>query len=331
MKPSTISRVATSLIKAQIPFYVKGPVGAGKSQLIQQVCDELGYELRDVRLSQMDPTDIKGFPCPDNAKGVMKWLPPDFFPPMNAKTKGLIFMDELSSAPQATQAAAYQLTLDRRVGNYILPKGWTVAAAGNRDIDRSIVNRMPAALANRLVHLDYDVDLDDFVAHAMKSGIEPSLIAFLRFKSNLLHSFDPQQNPIAFPTPRTWFKADQITKLNMTSNDEYETLKGTVGEGAATEYKAFMKVIKDLPTLDEINLTPETTRVPESPSTLYALSTTLSMATTKTSFPRFMKYVERMPVEFQVTYMRDTLKLTNDVKLDKCFTAWAAVHHDVLL
>lgn len=331
MKPSQAARIARTLIKIKSPFFMRGPVGAGKSQLMRQICDEMGLEMRDVRLSQMDPTDIKGFPCPDQAKGVMKWLPPDFFPPMKAKTKGLLFLDELSSAPQAVQAAAYQLTLDRAVGNYVLPEGWAIAAAGNRDIDRSIVNRMPAALANRLHHIDYEVDLDDWVAHAMGAKIAPELIAFLRFKSNLLHNFDPTQNPLAFPTPRSWFMADSLIKANMSAADEYECLKGTVGEGAATEFVAFMKVVKDLPTIDEIKLNPDTCRVPEAPSTLYALTTSLSMATTKTGFARFMQYVTRMPTEFQVVYMRDTLRLVNDVKFDKVFTKWSTENETVLL
>lgn len=345
MKPSLIAQGVEQLINIKQPFFVKGPVGAGKSEIMMQVCEKLDIEFRDVRLSQMDPTDIKGFPCPDAANGVMRWLPADFLPTpgkkdakgkmqyTNGGPRGLLFLDELPSAPQAVQAAAYQLVLDRKVGSYTLPPGWAIGSAGNRDIDRSIVNRMPAALANRLIHLDFEVDIEDFVTHAMNKGLEPELIAFLRFKSNMLHSFDPQKNPMAFPTPRTWFFADRIIKAKMAQMLEYELLRGCVGEGAAGELAAFLSTIKDLPTIDEIKLNPDKTEIPKSPSVLHALTTTLAMSTDEAAFDRFMIYVKRMPTEFQVVYVRDVLRResSNKVKFLPTFTKWSLANADVVL
>lgn len=335
-KPSQIARMLNSCIALQIPFYMAGPVGAGKSQVAKQVCDARNIMFTDVRLSQMDPTDIKGFPSPDAVNGVMRWLPADFLPPMMIKSKpnkteGLLFLDELPSAPPAVQAAAYQLILDRKVGNYTLPPGWTVGGAGNRAQDRSIVHKMPAALANRLVHLDYEVDLDDLVSHAMDSGISPETIAFWRFKSTLVHSFDPQQNPAAFPTPRSWFTVDKIMKAGLPQADEYELIKGTVGAGAAGEFTAFIRMIKSLPSIEEIKLNPDTVEIPSSPATLYALTTSMAMATTKTGFARFMQYVSRMEKEWQVVYIRDVLKREESIKHDPVFTRWGLKNADVLI
>lgn len=329
MKPSQVARCARTLVALQIPFYLKGKVGIGKSQVIHQLCDELKIEMRDVRLSQMDPTDIKGFPSPDTAKGVMRWLPADFLP---TKGKGVLFLDELPSAPMAVQAAAYQLILDRKVGNYTLPPGWSVCGAGNLDTDRAIVNRMSSALANRLVHVEFEADLEDWVDYAIQSGIDADLVAFLRFRTNLLHSFDSTQNPAAFPTPRAWFTVDKMRKAQMASLDEHELIKGTVGEGAAAELRSFLKVIQDLPSVDEIKLNPDTTKVPEEPATQYALTTALSMGTTTApAFARFMQYVNRMPVEFQVVYVRDCIKRVAPIKNDASFTKWSIKNHDVVL
>lgn len=329
MKPSQVARVAKTLIGLQVPFFLKGAVGVGKSQVVDQVRTELGIEMRDVRLSQMDPTDIKGFPSPDAKAGVMRWLPADFLP---TKGKGILFLDELPSAPMAVQAAAYQLVLDRAVGSYTLPEGWSVCAAGNRDIDRAIVNRMSSALANRLVHIDYEIDTDDWVDHAIAKNIDPELVAFIRFRTNLLHSFDASQNPAAFPTPRSWFTVDKLRKAKMANADEYELIKGTVGEGAGAEFQAFLKVIQDLPSVDEIKINPDGTRVPDEPATQYALTTALSMGTTTApAFARFMDYVKRMPVEFQVVYVRDCIKRVAPIKNDKAFTAWSLKNHDVVL
>jgi hypothetical protein len=330
-KPSQVARMLEACIQLQIPFFLSGPVGAGKSQVAKQVTDKLKMNFTDVRLSQMDPTDIKGFPSPDPAKNLMRWLPADFLPSSNSKTKGLLFLDELPSAPQAVQASAYQLVLDRCVGSYTLPAGWSIGAAGNRAIDRSIVNKMPAALANRFVHIDYEVDLDDWVAYAMAHGISAETIAFIRFRSNLLHSFDPAQNPMAFPTPRSWFTVDRIAQANLAPADEYALVQGTIGAPAAAEFAAFMRVIKDLPSVDEIKIAPDTTAVPKSPATLYALTTSLAMATDKKSFQRFMQYVERMDKEWQVVYIRDCLKRENAIKFDPTLTAWTINNADVLL
>lgn len=330
MKPSAVARAAKTLVALQIPFYLKGAVGVGKSQVVHQVCDELKIEMRDVRLSQMDPTDIKGFPSPDIKAGVMRWLPADFLP---TKGKGVLFLDELASAPMAVQAAAYQLILDRQVGSYVLPEGWAVCGAGNREIDRAIVNRMSSALANRLVHVDFEVDLDDWVDRAIVCGIDADLVAFLRFRSNLLHLFDASQNPAAFPTPRSWFTVDKLRKAKMASSDEHDLIKGTVGEGAAAEFRAFLGVIADLPSVDEIKINPDDTKVPNEPATQYALTTALSMGTaTAPAFNRFMQYVKRMPVEFQVVYVRDCIKrVGKPIVNDKAFTAWSIKHHDVVL
>ena len=328
MKLSQVIRTSKALINLKLPFFLKGGVGIGKSQAMQQACDSLGIELRDVRLSQMDPTDIKGFPCPDMVRKIMYWLAADFLP---TKGKGLLFLDELTGAPQAVQAASYQLILDRRVGNYTLPPGWSVAGAGNREIDRSIVNRMPAALANRLIHMNVEPDLEDYVDYAMKNGIEPLNIAFNRFRPGLLHHFDATQNPAAFPTPRSWFTVDKIMKAKIADEDEYELIKGTIGDDAAGQHRAFMKVVKDLPTTDEIRLAPDTTKVPVEPSTQHALTTSLSMASsTLTAFDRFMVYVQRMPVEFQVVYVRDCLKRLPTLGTNATFTKWSIKHHHVI-
>lgn len=329
MKPSQVAQALNTLVDIKRPAFLWGPPGVGKSDIVAQVAKKRGIELRDVRLSLLDPTDLKGFPCPDLKKNQMRWLPADFLP---REGTGVLFLDEMNSAPQAVQAAGYQLILNRRIGDYELPDGWTVIAAGNRAEDRSVTHRMPAALANRLVHIDFDVDLDDFVHWAMDHGMTPEQIAFHRFRPNLLHSFDSAQNPRAFPSPRAWTFVDQIRKRNgLPQNIEYDVVSGTVGEGAAAEYYGFMKTIRDLPTIDEIKINPDGTHVPESPATLHALTTSLAMATTDTSFSRFMQYVNRMPVEFQVVYARDAIRRDERIKHDAALTSWALKNHNVMI
>lgn len=329
MKSSQIARILPTLIDLKLSVFIKGPVGAGKSSLVHQIGEKLGLEVRDtVRASQMDPTDIKGFPAPDAKTKTMSWLRPDFLP---TKGKGILFLDELTSGHPTVQAACYQLVLDRKVGDYVLPEGWAVIAAGNREMDGSIVNRTPAALNNRFIHLDYEVDLEDFTTWAMRSGISPVTIAFLRFRENLLHKYEPTNKNPAFPTPRSWSFADRIMSTDLSDTDKLEALKGTVGE-AAGEYIAFAKVVNQLPSIDQIALDPKNTPIPESPNVQYAVATMLSMRTkTATHFNSFYDYVTRLPPEFQVCYMQDLMRMEVPVKTDPHFTEWCVANADVLV
>lgn len=344
MKPSSIARTVALLVAKQRPCFIWGPPGVGKSDVVAQVAKAGDMQLRDVRLNLLDPVDLKGFPVPNHDTKQMSWYPPDFLPPMFVEkkkggktvfekndTKGILFLDELTSAERSVQAAAYQLTLNRQIGDYKLPDGWAIVAAGNRATDRSVVHNMPAALANRLVHLDYDVHLDDWSNWALQHGIKAEVLAFLRFRTNLLHDFKPQDNPRAFPSPRSWTFVNEIIGEGLPGDEEFETIKGTVGEGAAAEFNAFIRVMRDLPSVDSILLNPKTAPVPEQPSTLYALTTSLATRAVKDNFERLMQYNARLPTEFQVVFVRDSLKRNDELSKTQVFTKWATDHSDVLL
>lgn len=335
MKPSQLIIAVNGLIDAKQPGFVWGAPGIGKSSIMEQICAKRSkpkkpYELRDVRLGLMDPTDIKGFPSPDAKSGTMKWLPPNFLP---TSGEGLLFLDEMNSAPPAVQASAYQLVLNRRVGDYVLPDGWAIMAAGNNENDRAVTHRMSTALANRLVHLYLTVDLDEWCAWAADVGnIHEHRIAFLRFRAKLLHDFNPDAKKHAFPSPRSWAFADKVCRQGLPRTIERELMNGTVGEGAAAEYDAFIQVIKELPTLDEIKVDPEGATLPSSPAAQHAISTTLAMATTEESaYSTFMEYMKRLPREFQVVYTRDVLRTVNKIKFTAAFKAWSVDNADVLL
>lgn len=327
MKPSSIRKVLPVLINEQRPVFLWGPPGVGKSDVVKHVAEDLKFELRDVRLSLMDPIDLKGFPTIDTVKKHMKWLPADFLP---TKGKGILFLDEMNAAPQSVQAAAYQLVLNRKIGEYELPPNWSVLAAGNRAGDRSVVHAMPAALANRFVHLDFDVNVDDWNHWAMENEIHLDVRAFIRFRPNLLHSFDPATNPRAFPTPRTWAFVNNIYKKNMSSEDEFELIKGTVGEGAAAEFSGFVRQIKDLPTVDQVLLDPENTKLPTNPGAQYAMCTVLDGKATTGNIARIMKYIERMPVEFQTIFVRSAIRRDTKLTGTRAYTDWGIKNSSVL-
>ncbi len=327
MKPSSIRTTLPHLIAKQRPVFLWGPPGAGKSDVVAQVAEDCKLELRDVRLSLLDPIDLKGFPTVDTVKKHMKWLPAEFLP---VKGRGLLFLDEMNSAPQSVQAAAYQLVLNRKIGEYKLPDGWSVMAAGNRASDRSVVHAMPAALANRFVHLDFDIHVEDWNFWAMENDIHLDVRAFIRFRPNLLHSFDAATNPRAFPTPRSWAFVNDIYKNNLPPDDEFELIKGTVGEGAAAEFSGFVRQIKDLPTVGQVLLDPEHTKLPSNPGAQYAMCTALDAKTTTGNIARVMKYVERMPTEFQAIYVRSAIRRDRTLASTKSYVDWGLKNSKIL-
>jgi len=257
----------------------------------------------------------------------MKWLPADFLP---TKGKGILFLDEMNSAPQSVQAAAYQLVLNRKIGEYQLPDGWSVLAAGNRASDRSVVHAMPSALANRFVHLDFDINVDDWSHWAMDNEIHLDVRAFIRFRPNLLHSFDANTNPRAFPTPRSWAFVNDIYKNNLPADDEFELIKGTVGEGAAAEFSGFVRQTRDLPTVDQVLLDPDGTKLPANPSAQYAMATALDSKATTGNIARIMKYMERMPIEFQTIFVRSAIRRDSKLTGTKTYADWGVKHANIL-
>lgn len=342
MKLSDAKSIVRTCVDLKMSVMLHGPVGVGKSSLINELAAETKREVVDVRLSQMDPTDIKGFPAPDLAAKQMHWLPPNFLPPMTIgakktpnKTKGIIFLDEANSAPPAVQAACYQLALDRKVGDYTLPADWSVVLAGNRDTDRSLVNRMPAALCNRMLHIDIDVDLDDYVQWGMTKGnLAASSIAFARFRENLLYKFDPNSKDKAFPTPRTWAMVDKIIQSGTLKGPLLrEAIAGLVGGGAAAERVAFEEMAAELPSIDDIMLDPEKAPVPEQAGAQYAVTSMLSMAANSVSQWRGMlPYVKRLPVEFNIVFMKDMVAKKDKVNFTTTpeYQKWCLEHQDVI-
>ena len=330
MRPSQVKLALQHLVTRQRPVFIWGPVGAGKSDVVGSVAKDLKLELRDVRLNLMDPVDFKGFPVVRGTgkNEVMAFVPPDFLP---TKGEGILFLDEMNSAPQSVQAAAYQLILNRKLGNYTMPDGWAIIAAGNRAGDRSVVNAQPAALANRFVHIDFEVDLEDWNLWAMANGVSDITRGFLHFKPALLHSFDATTNPRAFPTPRSWAFVDDVIQSNLSADTELDLIKGTVGEGAASEYLAFSRIARELPTVDEILMNPDTAPVSDNPSTMFAVSTMLDSKATPNTLGRLMTYMARLPIEFQVLFMRSACRANRDLLKTREAIKWLSSNQSVMI
>jgi hypothetical protein len=238
--------------KAQRPVFIWGPPGIGKSETVQEITEELGGLMIDLRMAQMEPTDIRGIPYFNKELNKMDWAPPVDLPDEELASQYpivVLFLDEMNSAPPAVQAAGYQLVLNRRVGKYRLPKNVVIVAAGNRDSDKGVTYRMPMPLANRFVHLEMRPDFTSWQNWAVNKGIHKDVVGYLSFAKQDLYDFDSKGSSRAFATPRSWvFVSDLLQDENDTDSDTlFNLIAGSVGEGLAVKFAAHRRHSGKLP------------------------------------------------------------------------------------
>lgn len=327
MKPSEVIRALETLVELKQPAFIWGAPGVGKSQVVLAVAETHGLELVDIRAVLLDPVDLRGLPrIAENGESV--WCPPSFLP---RSGKGILFLDELNAAPPLVQAACYQLILDRKLGEYMLPDGWTVVAAGNRETDRAVTHRMPSALANRMVHLDFETSLEDWTAWARAKELDPKLIAFLQLRPRLLHDFDPSRNEKAFPSPRSWEFAASILAHAADRAHAVAIIAGAVGQGAATELAGFLRVYDQLPDVDTILADPAGVTIPEDPDVVCAMCESVARRASRETMPGLATLAARMPTEFGVLLMRDAAAVDPTIVQTEAFSGWAVANQQVLM
>jgi len=250
--PNEAKAAIRKCFKVNRPVFMWGPPGIGKSDIVHQVGAENGREVIDVRLSLWEPTDIKGIPFYNPDKGAMTWAPPIELP-SDPNSTAILFLDELNSAAPATQAAAYQLILNRRVGTYHLPKGVSIIAAGNRESDKGVTYRMPAPLANRFLHLEIKVNHGDWQEWAIANNVHEQVIGYIGFAKQDLYDFDPRSSSRSFATPRSWsFVAELLEDDDLPENTLTDLVSGAIGDGLAVKFMAHRKIASKLPRPESI-------------------------------------------------------------------------------
>jgi hypothetical protein len=322
------------------PVMLWGPPGVGKSQMIAQVAARHAAPVIDIRLSQMEPSDLRGIPF--RVEDRVEWAVPSMLPDAERHgSEGILFLDEITSAPPSVSAAAYQLILDRQLGAYTVPPGWAIFAAGNRQGDRGVTYTMPAPLANRFSHLEVDVNLDDWVAWAYSAGIDERIIGFLRFRPELLFDFDPAHNPMAFPSPRSWeFAHNALQKFGDRPDLLVGVLQGCVGPAAGIELNAFITNLDRMPDLEAI-VSGEDVPTPDEIDLQYAVASALvGQAIRHKDTPKatevhgfILDYAGRFPQrEMGVMLVSDMQRAVGqDLFSVPQFSRWASLVADVML
>ena len=247
VSPNEAKKALRKCLNVKRPVFIWGPPGIGKSDIVKQLGDEQGCEVIDVRLSLWEPTDIKGIPFYNSKSNSMEWAPPIELP-TDPNSNAILFLDELNSAAPATQAAAFQLVLNRRVGTYVLPKNVSIVAAGNRDSDKGVTYRMPTPLANRFIHLELRTDFEDWLDWATKNRIHDQVVGFIGFSKESLYTFDPKSSSRSFASPRSWsFVSDLLVDDDLDETTLTDLIAGAIGEGDAVKFMAHRKVAKQMP------------------------------------------------------------------------------------
>jgi len=291
MSASEIKKAIIRCFTVQRPAFIWGPPGIGKSELVEGITRDLGGVMYDLRLGQMEPTDIRGIPYYNSDENVMDWAQPIDLPagqklvidaieserkrvealaeskdPADIKqaekdakrTVGempvvVLFLDEMNSAPPSVLAAAYQLILNRRIGKYVLPDNVVMLAAGNRESDKGVTFRMPTPLANRFVHFEMKVNFDDWFDWAVENKVHPDVVSYLNFAKQDLYDFEPKSSSRAFATPRSWvFVSELIDDDGLDSRTVTDLVSGTVGEGLGVKFVAHRKVAAKMPNPSDI-------------------------------------------------------------------------------
>lgn len=249
-------KAITKAFQSKRPVFLWGPPGIGKSEVVQEIADDLGGFVIDLRMAQMEPTDIRGIPFFNKEINRMDWASPVDLPDEDFASQYpivVLFLDEMNSAPPAVQAAGYQLILNRRVGKYKLPDNVVIVAAGNRDSDKGVTYRMPMPLANRFVHLEMRPDFTSWQNWAVNKGIHKDVVGYLSFAKQDIYDFDSKSSSRAFATPRSWVFVSDLLKDEDTDTDTlFNLVAGAIGEGLAVKFMAHRKVAGRMPEPSDI-------------------------------------------------------------------------------
>ena len=318
------------LIKEKIDFkmfpsvMLWGQPGVGKSQAIRQIAKNIEEKTNkkvnicEVRLLLFNPIDLRGIPVANYDKTLAVWLKPQIFQmDKSDNIINILFLDEISAAPQSVQSAAYQITLDRTIGEHKLPDNCLVIAAGNRVSDKSVAYKMPKALANRLMHFNISTSFNNWKKWALHSNIHPMVIGFLAFRPDLLNTFDSSNEALAFATPRSW---EMVSNILNTINDDldkvYSLVSGLIGGGIAYELRTWSKVYQNLPKVEDIFLG-KNVDVPKNVSEIFAVCSMMVRYVKNNKYDLYgiansIKYASKFPKDFSILLIEEYMAIDKD-------------------
>ena len=317
-----IERIVRLTEKGRSPF-VWGDPGLGKSDAYQEAARLTSRILVDIRALLYEPVDFRGLPYVKDGRSY--WAVPDFLPPSDSSERYLIVLDELPAAPQSVQAALYQLVLDRRIGEYHLPEGAVVAGAGNYPRTGMVSHAMPVPLRSRFIQLEIMSDPRQWCAWAAGAGLRTEVIFFIRMRPELLSTYDPRSNDLAYACPRTWEFMSQIIDDSVPVEEQREEFRGTVGEGPAMAFAAFLQIWPTLPDPDLIFNDPEGAPIPDKSDVQFALAGAVARLVDDSTIEAAIRYAARLTPELGVFMVRQCGHRNPEVQKSDAWLRWNAI------
>ena len=321
-----------------------GSMGVGKSSAVNQIAQRLSaavgtrVQVTDIRLSNYSPVDLQGIPAADAQREFTVWLKPKVFD-LPKDRINILFLDEISAAPPALQATAYQIALDKVIGVHRLPKNTIVICAGNRTTDRSVAFRMPKALANRLMHFEVGADFESWYLWAVEKGLDARVIGYLAFDHSKLNT-EPGLEELAFPTPRSWeFVSHLLTTTGQTPDQIHTLLGGCIGLSTVGEFEAWCKVYRQLPSVQDILSGKYVAPVRGTDVTYAVISSLLSCMSqgsdrlTVTQIDHACSYASRLSADFAAVFFRGLMAIDGmNLKLvhAPAFSTWMKQNKHIL-
>jgi hypothetical protein len=334
MKPSTAAQIIEKMILNYKPVLLVGMPGIGKTSIVDQVKEKTESDMMTSHPVVNDPTDGKGFPCVID--GVAQFLPfGDLRYALDYSGERLIwFLDDLGQARPAVQAAYMQLLLARRINGHKLPDSVVFIAATNRREDKAGVSGILEPVKSRFhMIIEIEPDVESFISWGLTSGrIRKEVIACLRLFPELLVS-PPSREIKPSANPRVWEFASQSLDANFPPALIYDSLISCLGEEAGSQLYGMITVFKNLPSVASIIKAPGSVEFPTNPSSLHALCTVLAKYLEKKpeKVDPVFKFAGRLPGDFSVCLIRDSLALNSSLTDTKAFQKWSSENVDLFI
>lgn len=326
---NTAQAIAQHLGNKDIPAFIWGAPGIGKSALIHAMAKANGARVIDIRLSMFDPVDLRGLPA--TIDGLTVWLKPSFWPSIDGELVYLFF-DEMDRAPASVKNAALQIVLDRRIGEHVLPDSVRIFAAGNGETDKGFAGSMGTALNNRFAHIAMESDVESWCAHADKMNWNPAIVAFLRMRggeSGIFHELAPSRDQKAYPTARAWERVHHAL-IDCPKGLEFNVVASLIGDAVAGEFVAFLDMFGKLPDLNQIIANPSQAPVFTELNMNFAIACALARVSDAGNFANVVTYAERMPREFEILCVTSAVNQHGDeLKNTQAYTGYALRNQEV--
>ncbi len=315
--PRKIRGFVTDCLYAGLVPFVQSSPGMGKSSIMRSIANDLELKLIDHRLSTSAPEDLSGLPefySNEHNQRMARFTPfGDLFPIEgtqlpDGKQGWMLFLDEFNAASKSVQAAAYKLILDKQVGQHNLHEKVVITAAGNLATDRSIVNPISTAMQSRVVHLEMEINFEEWLYDvAFKENYDSRIIAYLSQFNSKLMDFRPDHNEKTFCCPRTWEFTNRLIKDKEVTDVMASLLAGTITSGVAVDFVQFTKVYHNLVTVKQIRADPKNCPIPQDAGSKWAIVSHMMEKIDKDNFDDLSTYADRFPIDFRILFYRSIL------------------------